>query len=187
MKKLIVSLHTSLDGFVGGPNGEMNWINLPDGLFDFVGTFTDAADTALYGKNTYAMMDAYWPKAGDAPDASKHDKEHSAWYNKVTKVVLSTTLPQPDKHDVKVIGKDVAAEVEKLKQQPGDKNILIFGSPTAVHYLIQHNLIDEYWLFVNPVILGGGIPMFPELKEKLKLEYIGSQNFGPVVAMHYKK
>ena len=81
-------MHTSLDGFVAGPNGEMNWIYVDDALFDFVATMTDKADTALYGRVTYEMMQGYWPTAGDQPDASKHDKEHSAWYNKVPKIVF---------------------------------------------------------------------------------------------------
>src|ERR1700733_12050892 len=92
MRKLIFFMHTSLDGFVAGPNGEMNWINVNETMFDFIGTMTAQADTALYGRVTYEMMQGYWPTAGDKPGASKHDKEHSNWYNSVSKVVLSTTM-----------------------------------------------------------------------------------------------
>ena len=92
MRNLIFFMHTSLDGFVTGPNGEMDWIQLDDDIFDFVATMTDKADTALYGRVTYEMMESYWPKAGEQPNASKHDKEHSAWYNQVSKVVLSKTI-----------------------------------------------------------------------------------------------
>ena len=84
-------MHTSLDGFVAGPNGELNWPKLDEEIFDFVATMTDKADTALYGRKTYEIMQGYWPAAGDKSNASKHDKEHSAWYNKVSKVVLSKT------------------------------------------------------------------------------------------------
>ncbi len=92
MRKLIFFMHTSLDGFVAGLKGEMNWIKIDEEIFDFVATMTDNADTALYGRVTYEMMQNYWPNAGKQPDASKHDKEHSAWYNKVSKVVLSKTI-----------------------------------------------------------------------------------------------
>jgi dihydrofolate reductase len=92
MRKLIFSMHTLLDGFVAGPNGAMRWINVNDEIFDFVGAITDKADAALYGRVTYEMMQGYWPTAGDDPNASKHDKEHSAWYNKVSKIVLSRTM-----------------------------------------------------------------------------------------------
>ena len=94
MRKLIFFMHTSLDGFVAGLNGEMDWIKVDDAIFDFVGTMTDQADTALYGRVTYEMMESYWPTAGEQPNASKHDKEHSAWYNKVSKVVLSKTITE---------------------------------------------------------------------------------------------
>ena len=94
MKKLFFLMHTSLDGFVAGPNGEMNWIKLDEELFDFVAAMTAKADTALYGRVTYEMMQGYWPAAGKQPNASKHDKEHSAWYNQVSKVVLSTTMDE---------------------------------------------------------------------------------------------
>ncbi len=87
-------MHTSLDGFVAGLHGEMDWINIDEVMFDFVATMTDKADTALYGRVTYEMMQGYWPKAGEQPNASKHDKEHSAWYNKVSKVVLSKTISE---------------------------------------------------------------------------------------------
>lgn len=87
-------MHTSLDGFVAGPNGEMNWIQVNEEIFNFVPTLTEQADTALYGRVTYEMMQSYWPTAGDQPNASKHDKEHSAWYNKVSKIVLSRTMTE---------------------------------------------------------------------------------------------
>ena len=83
MRKLIFFMHTSLDGFVAGLNGEMDWIKVDDAIFDFVGTMTDQADTALYGRVTYQMMESYWPTAGEKSNASKHDIEHSIWYNKV--------------------------------------------------------------------------------------------------------
>ena len=92
MRNLIFFMHTSLDGFVAGINGEMNWINVDEVLFDFVATMTAQADTALYGRVTYEMMQSYWPKAGEQPDASKHDKEHSAWYNTVSKKLYCLKL-----------------------------------------------------------------------------------------------
>src|SRR6478609_11390061 len=92
MRKLISFMHISLDGFVAGPNGEMNWIKVDEELFDYVGKRISQTDTAMYGRVTYQMMESYWPTAGDAPDASKHDLEHSKWYKDVRKIVLSKTL-----------------------------------------------------------------------------------------------
>ena len=92
MRKLVLLIHASLDGFVTGPNKEMNWIKVDEELFDFVGKITDQADTALYGRTTYQMMESYWPTAGDKPNASKHDIQHSLWYKSVAKVIISNSI-----------------------------------------------------------------------------------------------
>ena len=187
MRKLIISLHSSLDGYAAGPNGEMDWIKFDDDLFDFVGTFTDKADTALYGRVTFDMMDAYWPTAGSQPNASKHAKHHSAWYNKVTKVVVSKSLQQDPSKKLQVIGADLKANIEKLKSEPGS-DILVFGSPSIVRQLEEHNLIDEYWLFMNPIILGSGISIFAKDIQKLELEPGETKGFScGVTAMNFKK
>jgi dihydrofolate reductase len=180
-------MHTSLDGFVAGLNGEMDWINLDDAMFDFVATMTDQADTALYGRVTYEMMQSYWPKAGEQPNATKHDKEHSNWYNNVSKVVLSKTIQETGLHNTKVIGDQLSDNINKLKQQEG-KNILIFGSPGASQSLLDEGLIDEFWLFVNPIILGQGMPLFKDITGTTKLKFVESKTFGcGVIALHYEK
>jgi dihydrofolate reductase len=122
MRKLIFFMHTSLDGFVAGLHGEMDWIKVDDAVFDFVGTMTDQADTALYGRVTYQMMESYWPTAGDKPNASKHDIEHSKWYNKVSKIVLDKTIFEVEQNNTKVISENISDNINKLKQQDG-KNI----------------------------------------------------------------
>jgi dihydrofolate reductase len=186
MRKLIFFMHTSLDGFVAGPNGEMRWINVDDEIFDFVGTMTDEADAALYGRVTYEMMQSYWPTAGDDPNASKHDKVHSAWYNKVAKIVLSKTLSEKGLDNTTVISDNLADNINKIKQQEG-KNILIFGSPGASHSLLSQGLIDEFWLFVNPILLGHGIPLFKDVPGITKLKLIESKTFSSgVIALHYE-
>jgi dihydrofolate reductase len=185
MKKLVLFMHTSLDGFVAGPNGEMNWIKADEEIFDHAGRETAKADTALYGRVTYEMMQGYWPTAGNEPDASKHDIEHSAWYNEVTKVVLSRSMKGQHPEKTKIISDDAAGEIQQVKEQ-GGKNMLMFGSPTVAHLLMQHDLVDEYWLFVNPIILGEGIPLFAGTKHQLKL--ISSHAFSSgVVAMQYER
>ena len=187
MGKLIFFMHTSLDGFVAGLKGEMDWINLDEAMFDFVATMTDQADTALYGRVTYEMMQSYWPKAGEQPDASKHDKHHSNWYNNVSKVVLSRTLQESGLHNTKVIGDQLSTNINKLKQQEG-KNILIFGSPGASQSLLNEGLIDEFWLFVNPILLGKGMPLFKDITGTTKLNLIESKTFAcAVIALHYGK
>ncbi|MFL5788209.1 MAG: dihydrofolate reductase family protein [Flavisolibacter sp.] len=186
MGKLISFMHISLDGFVAGPNGEMNWIKVDEEIFDYVGKRIKESDTALYGRVTYQMMENYWPTAGDEPTASRHDIEHSKWYNKVYKVVLSKTMKGTVLTNTKIISDNLSNEINEIKQQSG-KEILLFGSPTATHSLIQHNLIDGYWLFVNPVILGQGIPLFTGIKEKIKLTLLSTHQFASgVTELNYR-
>lgn len=179
MRKIISFMHISLDGFVAGPNGEMNWIKVDDELFDYVGKRISEGDTALYGRVTYQMMESYWPTAGDKPGASKHDVEHSKWYNNIHKVVLSKTMKGENLANTTIISDNIAEKINEIKQardgQGGD--ILLFGSPTATHSLIQLGLIDGYWLFVNPIILGQGIPLFTDIKDKIKLNLLTTRQF----------
>lgn len=187
MRNLVFFMHSSLDGFVAGLNGEMNWISFDEDLFDFVGTMTDQADTALYGRVTYEMMQNYWPNAEKKTNATKHEKHHSAWYNQVAKIVLSKTLNENKLEKTKVISDDLSVNINRIKNQEG-KNILIFGSPRASHSLLSLGLIDEFWVFVNPVLLGQGIPLFKNVNEITKLKLQETKTFScGVIALHYKK
>src|SRR6266404_5379070 len=176
MRKIISFMHISLDGFVAGPNGEMNWIKVDEEIFDHVGKRISEGDTALYGRVTYQMMENYWPAAGKKPAATKHDIEHSKWYNKAQKVVLSKTIKEAGLTNTTIISENLSDGIIEIKQQ-GNKEILLFGSPTATHSLIQLNLIDGYWLFVNPIILGRGIPLFVDIKDKIKLKLLTTRQF----------
>ncbi len=187
MRNLIFFMHTSLDGFVAGPNGELNWVTIDDELFDFVETLTAKVDTALYGRVTYDMMQSYWPTAADKPNATKHDKEHSVWYKNIPKVVLSRTLSQEGLENTTVISDQLIEKINKLKNLDGG-NILIFGSPSASHALLSEDLIDEFWVFVNPVLLGKGMPLFNGVKEITKLTLKETKLFSSgVTALHYEK
>lgn len=185
MRKLVYFMHTSLDGFVAGPKGEMDWINVDDEIFEYAGRQTREADTALYGRITYEMMQSYWPTAEHQPNASAHDVEHSRWYNSVTKIVISKSLQGKTLPDTIIIGDNLEDSIKELKQRNG-RNILMFGSPQTAHALMHHNLIDEYWVFVNPVILGEGIPLFSSIRERLTLKLAECKVFSSgVVGLCY--
>jgi dihydrofolate reductase len=187
MRRLVLFMHTSLDGFVAGPNREMDWIHVDDEMFEYAGKQTDMADTALYGRVTYQMMESYWPTAADQPNATKHDIQHSRWYNSVIKVVVSKTLQQENLANTKIISDNIAEEIKRTKQEPG-KNILMFGSPSVVHLLMQDNLIDDYWLFINPLLLGTGIPLFQNIKDRINLKLLENKVFASgVVGLHYER
>lgn len=169
-------MHLSLDGFVAGPNGEMDWIKADEEIFDHVGKRISQGDTALYGRVTYQLMESYWPTAANKPNATKHDMEHSAWYKQVYKLVLSKTMKGVELPDTTIISENLSDIIHEIKQQ-GEKEILLFGSPTATHSLMQLNLIDGYWLFVNPIILGQGIPLFAGIHDKVKLNLVSVHPF----------
>jgi dihydrofolate reductase len=170
-------MHISLDGFVAGPKGEMDWIKVDNEIFDFVGKRISDSDTALYGRVTFQMMENYWPTAAEQPHATKHDIEHSKWYKNANKIVLSTTMKQEGLTNTTIISDNVKEQLMKIKEQPGP-DILLFGSPTATHSLIRQGLIDGYWLFVNPVVIGKGIPLFTDIKDKISLKLMSTHQFG---------
>ncbi len=187
MRKIHLLMHTSLDGFVAGPNGEFDWVRVDDELMEIALELTDNADTVLYGRVTFQMMENYWPTAGDKPNASRHDIEHSKWYNSVEKVVLSKTMKKAITKNTRFIGDNILDEINQLKRKPG-KNILIIGSPSFVHLLMKQNLIDDYWLFVNPIVLGKGIPLFSGIKDKFQLKLLRSKEYSiGVIALHYER
>ncbi len=177
MTKIISFMHISLDGFVAGPNGEMDWIKFDQELFDYIGERISQTDMALYGRVTFQMMENYWPTAADKPNASKHDIDHSRWYGKSRKVVLSKTMNPGINQDTIIISENLYERINEIKQKEGNE-ILLFGSPTATHSLMQLGLIDGFWLFVNPIILGRGIQLFVDIKDKIKLELLTTRPFN---------
>jgi dihydrofolate reductase len=186
MRKIISFVHLSLDGFVASTSGGLDWVSITEELFDHVEQRIKQTDTALYGRVTYQMMEAYWPTAAEQPNASKHDHEHSRWYKTARKIVLSKTLDDKELSNTKIIREHISEEINKLKQEAGSE-VLVFGSPSATHALMAEDLIDEYWLFSNPVLLGQGIPLFKNIKDRTKLKLVTSKTFASgVVCLHYE-
>jgi|SRR5450631_750510 len=187
MRKLVSFMHISVDGFAARSNGSMDWIKFGDEMFEYAHVQTEQSDAALYGRKTFELMDAYWPTAEDKPNASKHDIEHSNWYKAVNKYVVSETMRGKQLEKTKILSGNIIEQVRQLKQGAG-REIIMFGSPGLSASLMQENLIDEYWLFINPIILGTGIPLFRENGTEIKLQLIKSVPFsGGVICLHYSK
>jgi dihydrofolate reductase len=186
MRKIVSFVHLSLDGFVASAEGGLDWVSISEELFDYVEQRILQTDTALYGRVTYQMMKGYWPTAAEKPNASKHDHEHSRWYKSARKVVLSKTLADNNDTNTKIIRSHLSDEITLLKQSAGSE-ILVFGSPSATHALMAENLIDEYWIFINPVLLGQGIPLFKNIQHRTALKLVKSNIFASgVVCLHYE-
>jgi dihydrofolate reductase len=167
MRKLILIAQTSIDGFVAGPRGEFdNFLGGEENL-EFVCSLTDTADAALLGRKSYQLLEEGWQSAATRPNATKNEIKYSNWYNRVPKIVLSKTLPPDTEKKRVVLSENVAHEIVRLKSQ-SDQDILVFGSPTVVHFLMDQNLLDGIWLIIHPVFFGKGIPLFGDQQKVSK-------------------
>lgn len=182
MRTIISLAHLSLDGFMAGPGGDMSFVRFDDELADHVYPLIASVDTSVYGRVTYQMMEGYWPTAGDAPDASAHTKSHARWYSGVNKIVASRII-KSTKPNVRVIADDIVGALRAEKQKAGG-DIMIFASPTLTHTLAAADLVDEWRLTLNPVALGGGLPLFREKRTDMELRSSKTLRSG-VIAAHY--
>lgn len=176
MRKLVLLAHISLDGFVAGPKGELDGFDAGEENLQFVCQLTQDADAALFGRVSYELLNKYWPTAKDRPNASRGQIAYSNWYNHANKIVVSQTMAGHGLANTTVINKNVANEIRNMKDRPGN-DILIFGSPSVSQLLMQHNLIDSYWIFVNPVFFGEGIPLSKGLTQRIKLKLVSTKEF----------
>jgi dihydrofolate reductase len=177
MRKLILNVHTSLDGFVGATNGDLDGFDASQENLEFVCQLAEEADTALFGRISYQLLNDYWPTAKDRPNATKGEIAYSAWYNNAKKIVISKTLAGQKFNNTEIISDNISNEIINIKNQPG-KSIMIFGSPSISQICMQHDLIDSYWIFVNPAIFGEGIPLFTTLPNKIKLKLVATKQFA---------
>jgi len=187
MRKIIWLMHVSLDGFVARPNREINWISLEDEIFEDGHAMIKTADTALYGRATYEIMKSYWPTAAKRPTATKHDIDHANWVNPALKIVFSRSLKETNWQNTRIIRDHIPEEISRLKKQLG-KNMILFASPSLASMFLDHDLIDEYWFNINPIILGRGIPLFQNGGNVRKLKLLGTKSYkNGVVNLHYER
>ena len=184
MRSLIQLAHVSLDGYLAGPGGTMDFITFDREVADYVYPQMRSVDTGIYGRTTYQMMEGYWPSVLDRASATDGEKSHARWYAGVKKIVASRTLPARTGH-VTIAGDDIVSVIAAAKQQPGG-DLMIFASPTLSHALSAAGLIDEWRLTWQPVIVGGGLPLFGGKEARSKLELRSSKTFrSGVVATHH--
>jgi dihydrofolate reductase len=165
MKKIVVFNMVTVDGYLEGLHQEIDWHNVDEEFNEFATDQLNSADGLLFGRVTYEMMASYWPTAS----AIKNDPIVAGQMNLLPKIVFSKTLEKAEWKNTRLIKENIAEEVTNLKQQPG-KDMLIFGSATLASSLTNLGLIDEYRIMVNPVVLGGGHPLFRGLNGRLHLK-----------------
>ena len=182
MSTLRALMHVSLDGFCAGPKGEMNWIGLNDTIFADVETLVERSGAAVYGRTTYGMMRGYWPTLLDKDDADPEQRKHAHWVEKIPKLTFSRMLASSDWNNVRLF-RD-AGEMAALKQEEGAP-MLIFGSPGLTRAFMAADVIDEYWLYQNPILLGAGVPYYHAARQT-RLRLVEAKPFpGGVVRLHY--
>lgn len=157
MRKLVSLIHLSLDGFCAGPKGEMDWITVNPAIFEDADRVIATAGAAVYGRTTHGMMRGYWPAILNDETAPADRRAHARWVEAAEKITFSRTMSICDWNNCHV-HHDVQ-DIWALKEKPG-KDLLIFGSPGLVKSFQAIDAIDEYWMFLNPVLLGEGIRFF---------------------------
>jgi dihydrofolate reductase len=175
MRKLVVFNNVTLDGYFTGVDGDFSWAHTgsDDAEFNaFVADNASGGGQLLLGRITYELMASYWP----TPNAIKNDPIVAEGMNSMPKVVFSRTLDKASWSNTKLVKGDIAAEIRKMKQEPG-KGMAILGSGSIVSQLAPHGLIDEYQVVLNPVVLGQGRTMFDGVKEKLNLKLTRTRSF----------
>jgi dihydrofolate reductase len=187
MRNVILYMHASLDGYVQGANEwDINWITFNDELEKYAQDTLSTVDTVLWGRSTYQGMQQYWTTVPDNPEASDYEKRHAAWVNNALKVVVSTTLDKADWNNSMLVKDNIEGEIAKLKQQVGG-DMVILGSPRLAHSLMRAGLIDEFRINVNPVVLGEGLPLFKDQKDRINLELVSNKTFASgVVGLVYR-
>jgi dihydrofolate reductase len=176
MRKLKLQVQITIDGFICGPNGEMDWMtfNWSNDLIDFVREITEPIDTILLGKNLAMGFIPHW--ANVASDPKNPEYEAGIKFTETPKVVFSKTITESQWENTVMANGDLVKEVNAIKTLPGN-DIIAYGGSKFVSSLIREKLIDELHLFVNPVVIGTGMTIFNDVKEKQNFELLGSKSY----------
>ena len=185
MKRLKLQVQMTIDGFVSGPNGELDWMtwDWDDKLKDFVTGLNEPIDTILLGKNMTDGFIDHWKKVKD----DKDNPEHWAGvkFTDTPKVVFTKTLSESKWENTTLATGELKTEVNSLKSQPGTY-LMVYGGAGFVSSLIKEDLIDDYYLFINPIAIGNGKTIFSGIKEKFCLYLKGSVKYQcGIVVNHY--
>lgn len=185
MRKIIYAMLVSLDGFIEAADGNILWTNPDEELHRHFNERERQIGLFLYGRRMYENMAAYWPTADEDPSAPDFVKEYARIWRDKPKIVFSRTLQRVE-WNARLVRGDIAEEVRRLKAEPG-KDMSVSGAGIASTFL-QLGLIDEVCLYVHPVLLGGGKPMFAGFHEPISLQLVETRQFGRgVLLLRYQR
>lgn len=186
MRKLKLQVQISVDGFIAGQNGEMDWMvwNWDDALKSYVTDLTRSIDTIVLGRVLAQGFIPHWSGLASNPETAD---EASLKFHETAKIVFTKTLQgTADWHNTSLAKGDLVEEIRALKSRPGS-DIIAYGGGNFVANLIKNNLIDDYHLFVNPSALGSGLPIFEGLESRQDLKLVEARPFEcGIVVLHYR-
>ena len=183
MRKFKLQVQTSIDGYMAGPNGEMDWMTFSwtDDIKAYINALTESVDCIVLGRKLAEGFIPAWAAGPEGEDQASID-----WMNNTPKVVISNTLTESPWENAVVAGGDLAETVNQLKAQPGG-DMIAYGGSTFVSDLIAKGLLDELHLFVNPTAIGAGLPVFPNLGAYQQLRLVAAQPFDcGITALHFE-
>jgi dihydrofolate reductase len=180
---VIYSMGVSLDGFIEGPDGKFEWAEPDRELHQYFNDLELETGAHLYGRGLYETM-RYWETADQNPDSSPVEVEYAQRWQQVPTIVFSATLDKVE-GNVRLVKGYIVEEVARLKAQPG-KDMFVGGAGLGATFM-RLGLIDEYWLYVFPVVAGGGKPFFPALDKPIPLTLLETRTLsGGVVLVRYQ-
>jgi dihydrofolate reductase len=184
MRKLILSMNITLDGFIAGPHCELDWhfSYWNNEMSRHAAAQLSLTDTILLGRVTYNAMAKYWPSVAMDSTFPRDDIAFAEMMNTHHKIVFSSTLKETSWHRSAIVQEDAATAIRKLKRLPG-KDMIIFGSSRLSQSLMRADLIDEYLLWTYPVILGEGKPLFAGLSQQSALRLVTLKSFSSGVIL----
>jgi dihydrofolate reductase len=185
MRKLKLQMQTTIDGFVAGPKGQLDWMTfaMDEKLLAFINHLTDTSDTILLGRKMTEGFIKYWERVITQPQSPEYSFARKMV--EIPKVVFSKTLQHVDGQNVRLENGDLIEAVNRLKRAPG-KDIVVYGGATFVSALIENGLIDELNFFVNPVAIGNGMWIFKD-RRPMKLTASMAYPCGIVVNSYQPK
>ncbi len=186
MRKLKLQVQITVDGYVAGPNGEMDWMifGWDDKLKNYVTEITESVDCIVLGRKLAEGFIPHWAAVAVKPD----DPEYSAGkkFTQTPKVVFSNSLDLSEWENTVIAQGDIVEEIRELKSQDG-KDIIAYGGATFVSELIKYGLVDEFHLFINPSVIGNGMTIFTGLDRKQNLALVKSTAFEcGIVVLYYE-
>jgi dihydrofolate reductase len=188
MRKLKLQMQLSADSFVCGPNYEMDWLALDwdEELKNYVSALTAPVDCIILGRHLAEGFIDHWTQAASAPNTNSEEMAFTRKMSDTPKVVFTKTIKKSNWKNTTLVPGDLTAEIKRLKSLPGG-DLIAYGGSALVSALIHANLIDEYYLFINPTAIGNGKTIFGALENKMPLTLVKGTAFSSgIVGLHYQ-